>query len=567
MFPSLVPKSAIFNKNGSERLGVKMKKKSIVKTSISVLAIASMALSFNVTSENILHMNPIPSVCAAEVQEETVTVNGITWVYEKGNAYDADLQLVQAIKNIRPENKETLPSEVEIPDKIDGLGVMSIAENAFSKTKIKKVVIPDSVSVIGRSAFADCEQLTDIGLPKELKSVYAHAFENCKAIKEVCVKDAYDYAFSGCTNLKKVTFTLGSYTTTVDIRSHAFENCSALQDITFAEKTTKINIASYVFAGCSSLKKWSVPRAMLNISYYGFANCTNLEEFDFSKKTYVQYGAFQNCTALSELTFKASTTLGLGAFDKCTNLKTVTFEDNAYQSYSAKAQSVFSNCTALQQITFNGKESDIEIEEGKIGAQQINVTRAYEKLNREVPKEKEMPAGTDVLDYSVLFDGNGGLVESLTNKTEKIYQAGDEIKSFPTVVRKGYAFTGWYDEAKDGTKVAEASILKNGKNQTVYAHWNKVTVEKGKIKKVAKKGKTVSVLIQSQAGVDGYEVVCATNKNFTSSKKKIVKAANASFSLSGTGKKYYVKVRAYKKDSAGNKVYGSYSSISQIQSK
>lgn len=544
-----------------------MKKKSVLRTSIATLAMVSVGISLNAIPQNVLHTNSIKLVCAAEAQQDKVTINGITWVFEKGNTYDADFQPIQCVKNLRPENKDTLPLEVEIPEQIDGISVISIAQDAFSKAQIKKIVIPDSVSTINQRAFADCEQLTDISLPKELKTVYGHAFENCKAIKEVCVREAFDYAFSGCTNLEKATFTLSSYSTAVDIRSHAFENCSALREVTFAEKTTKINIASYGFAGCSSLKKWSAPRAMLNIGYSGFANCTNLEQFDFSKKTYAQYGAFQNCTALTNLTFQAETTLGLGAFDNCTNLKNVTFEDNAYQSYSAKAQSVFSNCTGLQQVTFNGKESDIEVEAEKIGAQKVNVTRAYEKLNREVPKEKEMPAGTDVLDYSVLFDGNGGLVENLTPKTEQIYQAGDEIKSFPTVVRKGYVFTGWYDEAKDGKKVTAASILKNGKNQTVYAHWNKVTVEKGKIKKVAKKGKTVSVLIQSQAGVDGYEVVCATNKNFTSSKKKTVKAVNASFSLSGTGKRYYVKVRAYKKDSAGNKVYGSYSNISQLQSK
>lgn len=544
-----------------------MKKKGVLRTSIATLAMVSLGISLNAIPENVLHTNSIKLVCAAETQQDMATVNGITWVFEKANTYDADFKPIQGVKNLRPENKDALPAEVEIPDKIDGMSVISIAQNAFSKSQIKKVVIPDSVSAINQRAFADCEQLTDISLPKELKTVYGHAFENCKAIKEVCVREAFDYAFNGCTNLEKVTFTLSSYSTAVDIRSHAFENCSALREVTFAEKTTKINIASYGFAGCSSLKKWSAPRAMLNIGYSGFADCTNLEQFDFSKKTYAQYGAFKNCTALTNLTFQAEATLSLGTFDNCTNLKTVIFEDNAYQSYSAKAQSVFSNCTALQQITFNGKESDIEVEAEKIGVQKVNVTRAYEKLNREVPKEKEMPAGTDVLDYSVLYDGNGGLVESLTKKTEQIYQAGDEIKSFPTVVRKGYVFTGWYDEAKDGTKVTAASILKNGKNQTVYAHWNKVTVEKGKIKKVVKKGKTVSVLIQSQAGVDGYEVVCATNKNFTSSKKKTVKAANASFSLSGTGKRYYVKVRAYKKDSAGNKVYGSYSNISQIQSK
>ena len=61
------------------------------------------------------------------------------------------------------------------------------------------------------------------------------------------------------------------------------------------------------------------------------------------------------------------------------------------------------------------------------------------------------------------------------------------------------------------------------------------------------------------SGAAGYELVYATNKKFTQNKKTV---SFSSISKTGKslkkGKTYYVKVRAYKVDSTGSRVYGSY---------
>ena len=90
--------------------------------------------------------------------------------------------------------------------------------------------------------------------------------------------------------------------------------------------------------------------------------------------------------------------------------------------------------------------------------------------------------------------------------------------------KKGYAFKGWYTDSKYTKKIT--TIAKNSKkNITVYAKWEKVVVKKGAVKKVT---------------------VTGTSKTLSKLSK---------------GKTYYVKVRAYKKDSTGAKVYGSFSSV------
>lgn len=94
--------------------------------------------------------------------------------------------------------------------------------------------------------------------------------------------------------------------------------------------------------------------------------------------------------------------------------------------------------------------------------------------------------------------------------------------------KKGYAFKGWYTDSKYTKKIT--TIAKNSKkNITVYAKWEKVVVKKGAVKKVT---------------------VTGTSKTLSKLSK---------------GKNYYVKVRAYRKDSTGAKVYGSFSSVKKVK--
>ena len=74
--------------------------------------------------------------------------------------------------------------------------------------------------------------------------------------------------------------------------------------------------------------------------------------------------------------------------------------------------------------------------------------------------------------------------------------------------------------------------------------------------------------IRKVSNAAGYEVLCATDKQFKKN-KKLTLARSTSVTVKGlkAGKTYYVKVRAYRKDSTGAKVYGSYSKTVQIKIK
>lgn len=65
-----------------------------------------------------------------------------------------------------------------------------------------------------------------------------------------------------------------------DLRSigdHAFFGCSALEHIVFVQRPTELNIGSHAFANCTSLKEVHIATTgLLEIGHYAFANCTAL---------------------------------------------------------------------------------------------------------------------------------------------------------------------------------------------------------------------------------------------------------------------------------------------------
>lgn len=91
---------------------------------------------------------------------------------------------------IIPEGVKTIGKDAfygsNVAEVIFQEGVTKIDSLAFYECKsLKKVVLPNSLRIIGDSAFAECESLTEIDIPDEVKEIKDGVFDNCSSLKRI----------------------------------------------------------------------------------------------------------------------------------------------------------------------------------------------------------------------------------------------------------------------------------------------------------------------------------------------------------------------------------------------
>ena len=80
-----------------------------------------------------------------------------------------------------------------------------------NRSSVKTVVIPDSVTSIGRWAFGYCESLTSVTIPDSVTSIGERAFYNCAGLTSITIPNSVtsigSRAFEDCTRLTDVYYT------------------------------------------------------------------------------------------------------------------------------------------------------------------------------------------------------------------------------------------------------------------------------------------------------------------------------------------------------------------------
>lgn len=197
------------------------------------------------------------------------------------------------------------------------------------------------------------------------------------------------------------------------------------------------------------------------------------------------------------------------------------------------------------------------------------ITPQVTVMPTQTPQSAPQTTASPVTNCSITLDAQGGTFLSNSDDSIRVLRgaAGSTYYVKMQVMKRGYTFAGWYTEVIGGEKIEEDQLLLLEQDVTYYAHWQKVTVSKGKIKSLKAAKHQVKVTIASTSQAAGYEVVYATKKSFKNAKRKNSSSKSVTISKLKSGKVYYIKVRAYKLDSASEKVYGSYSVSRKVKVK
>lgn len=133
----------------------------------------------------------------------------------------------------------------------------------FKGCKLKTIVFPLSLKVVGNAAFSECYNLSGkIIIPEGVTTVGGSSFE-ATAIESVELPSSL------------ITVTDGAMAIDA-IGTHAFENCRSLREINIPESVTTIQTS--VFSGCTSLTTITLPKGVTWVRGSAFQDCIGLKE-------------------------------------------------------------------------------------------------------------------------------------------------------------------------------------------------------------------------------------------------------------------------------------------------
>ena len=169
------------------------------------------------------------------------------------------------------EDKKTL---LKVPQELSGVytvpdGITAVAACAFENCmELRRIVLPESVTILGVGSFSGCTNLQNVTLSGRIKNISAAAFMDCIRLQKVEIPHGVRViginAFSGCASLQNVKFPKSI----TAVKRGAFANCVNLQE---AELPDKVRfIGKRAFAGCGSLKELHISKQIKTLGENAF---------------------------------------------------------------------------------------------------------------------------------------------------------------------------------------------------------------------------------------------------------------------------------------------------------
>lgn len=154
-------------------------------------------------------------------------------------------------------------------------GDVTSLDNAFLMCdKLTSVILPNSITSIGKQAFSGCTKLANINIPNGVKSIGGSAFYYCLKLENILIPEgvesigdnAFDNSGLQTIELPNSVVTIGEY---------SFNKCSSLQSAILPNKIKVTGKA--MFSNCSNLRSITIPDSVETISTFFACGCINIE--------------------------------------------------------------------------------------------------------------------------------------------------------------------------------------------------------------------------------------------------------------------------------------------------
>ena len=494
------------------------------------------------------------------------------------------------------------------------------SQTFYGCTALPSIMIPYNVTTIGDSAFVNCTKLTQITVPRNTTSIASNAFSYPKKMTMYGPSDCYAKTYASGKGIKYVTQDIHATSVSLDItektaeRYDDFQLTATIAPLNFTDAVvwTSSNEEVATVSDTGYVEICGVGTAVITVTAGNVKAACKITvpqlidwiEFDEDE---IELKAGQTYQLKPYISPSDATNKKL----KYTSSDTKVAEVSASGLVTAKSEGEAkiraaatdgSDEYAVCYVTVTGKakvtgitldRTSAEVKRGEKLTLNVTVSPSYASNKKVVWKSANTKIATVDANGSVTAKAPGRTKITVTSAENSSYQAsctvtvpykityklnkGKNNASNPSTYygkkvtlknpsRKGYAFAGWYTDAKFKKKIT--SISNSAKSDYIlYAKWTKVKVAKASLTS-AKNSKSKQILLKYKkvSGAKGYEISYSTNKKF---KKVVTKknTAKTSYTISKLkkGKIYYVRIRAYRMDSTGKKVYGKYSSMKKVK--
>lgn len=334
------------------------------------------------------------------------------------------------------------------------------------------------------------------------------------------------------------------------------------------------SIGNYAFYEFTKLHSLSIGSSVTSIGEYAFYHTSGLHTVTIPGTIRkIGIGAFSSSGLTSCTLNKGIQTIDNYAFYN-TKLKYLVIPDGitmigegAFYNYSLETVTIPQNITiiktgAFPSVTATIYSMDVMIADNAFGSSSTLIA------NRGSSAEKYANLSSGItfkyIPYpsTVYFDANGGSVDT----DHKSLMSEELYGPLPTPVRSGYRFNGWFTAPNGGTQILPTTVVTAKTDTTLYASWSRVNVSKPS-KPSAKNGKAkqIKLKLKRTKNAEGYQIQYAKKKNMKSARIKNTKKLTTTINKLSRGKVYYIRVRAYRTDSTGAKVYGPWSSKMKVR--
>ena len=273
-------------------------------------------------------------------------------------------------------------THVKLPQTLERIGNYTFAECGHLRSVDASSIEPLE---IGYGAFYNCQELTEVTMPKCASVIWKNAFYSCSKLNELKLDkiigsiegqafylsgietfyidsiggDIESEAFSQCGNLTEVK--IG--TIAGELKTSAFHRCRNLKTVEIGQGPTKIG--ANLFKGSNAIENFVAGEGLIEVSGEAFVSTVyDSNGFASSHRSNISLKrvvlpnsvksigkkAFYNCCSLTDFSMPQSlTSLGESAFYGCSSLKHIDLP-KALKNIPLAA---FKYCDALESVTFH----------------------------------------------------------------------------------------------------------------------------------------------------------------------------------------------------------------------